>query len=161
MRSPIIYLESSVFGFYDDERLENRGKMLSTRKLFKEIKKGFFQSLTSPLAIKEISRAPTPIKEKLLALVKDYSIEVVEADEAELESLVTNYLEEKIVPEAFKNDARHVAYATILRVDILVSLNLAHLANEWSARRFNAVNLKEGYPELIIRLPEEVIHYGD
>lgn len=27
-------------------------------------------------------------------------------------------------------------------------------------RKFNAVNLKEGYSALVIRTPEEVIHYG-
>ncbi|MEW6041361.1 MAG: PIN domain protein, partial [Elusimicrobiota bacterium] len=59
-----------------------------------------------------------------------------------------------------RNDARHVAYATCLRVDILVTFNLEHMANEWSARKFNSVNLKEGYSTLTIRTPEEVIHYG-
>ncbi len=57
------------------------------------------------------------------------------------------------------NDARHVAYATLMRVDILVTLNFKHLANEGSMRRFNSVNLKEGYSTLVIRSPEEVIHY--
>lgn len=70
-------------------------------------------------------------------------------------------MDENIVPEEFEDDARHVAYATILRVDILISFNLEHIANEWRARKFNAVNLKEGYSTIIIRTPEEVIHYGD
>jgi len=37
---------------------------------------------------------------------------------------------------------------------VIVSLNLKHLASEWTARRLNAVNLREGYPLLSIRTPE-------
>jgi hypothetical protein len=61
----------------------------------------------------------------------------------------------------FAEDAEHVAYATVCRVDVLVSLNLRHLANEWAERRICAVNLREGYQVLSIRTPEEVLKYED
>jgi len=157
----IIYLENSIFGFYYDEKPENRSKAKATRTLFEQIKSGMFDAFTSPLTVRELSAAPGGIKDKLLALIEDFGVKVVNVDEGELEALVKKYMEEQIVPEEFINDARHVAYATILRVDILVSLNLVHIANEWSARKFNAVNLKEGYSLLAIRTSEEVIHYGD
>lgn len=44
---------------------------------------------------------------------------------------------------------------------LAVSLNLAHIANEWAGRRINAVGLREGYPLLSIRTPEEVVRYED
>jgi hypothetical protein len=64
-----------------------------------------------------------------------------------------------VIPERFASDAQHAAYATLARADVLVSLNLQHLANEWAMRRVNGVNLNEGYPMISIRTPEEVIRY--
>ena len=156
----IIYIENSVFGFYYDEKPENKTKMETTRSLFNQIKNGMFKAFTSPLTIKELSETPILHREKLLSLVSNYNIEVVNVEQEELDILVEKYLSENIVPDEYKDDARHVAFATLLRVDILVSFNLEHIANEWSSRKFNAVNLKEGYSTIIIRTPEEVIHYG-
>lgn len=161
MRRTIIYLENSVFGFFYDEKPENKTKMESTRILFEQIKTGRFEAFTSPLTISELSDTPGPHRDKLLSLVKNFNVEVATVDQGELDNLSEKYVSENIVSDEFKDDARHVAYATILRVDILVSFNLEHIANEWSARKFNAVNLKEGYSPLVIRTPEEVIHYGD
>ena len=161
MRKSNLYLETSVFGFYYDEKMENILKREAARKLFTQIKKGFFYGLTAPLTVTEIDRVPSPYKEKLSQLIKGYGIEIVEIEESELESLFQNYMTEKIVPVKFRNDARHVACATILRVDVLVSYNLEHIANEWRARQFNAVNLREGYLPINIRMPEEVIYYED
>ena len=159
MKKNSIYIETSVFGFYYDEELKNKIKSESTRKLFKEIEDDLFYAVTSPLTVLELSKTPNPTKRILLSLIKNYSIKVINVDEEELVELVRKYMEEKIVPQEFINDARHVAYATLLKVDILVTLNLKHLANEWNVRKFDSVNLKEGYSPVIIRTPEEVIHY--
>lgn len=59
------------------------------------------------------------------------------------------------------DDARHAAYATLLGADVLVSLNLQHLASEWAERKLNGVNLLLGYPALSIRTPEEVVYRED
>jgi len=52
-------------------------------------------------------------------------------------------------------------YATAGRADILVSLNLRHIANERAERRIGAVNLREGYGVLRVKTPEEVLAYED
>ena len=65
------------------------------------------------------------------------------------------------MPENEVDDARYVAYATVCRADVLVSLNLRHLANEWAERSIGAVNLRAGYQLLRIRMPEEVLRYED
>jgi hypothetical protein len=73
--------------------------------------------------------------------------------------LAKRYVAEGIIPVQFVTDASHVACATVARVDVLVSLNLQHIANEWAARRVNAVNMDEGCPLVSIRTPAEVIRY--
>jgi hypothetical protein len=47
------------------------------------------------------------------------------------------------------------------RADVLVSLNLRHLANEWTERKIACVNLHEGHQAIRIRTPEEVLDYED
>lgn len=132
MHRSIIYIENSVFGFYYDEKLENKNKMESTRLLFEQIKAGMFKAFSSPLTIRELSDTPLPYRDKLLLLIKEFSVEIATVDSGELDILVEKYMIDNIVPDEFKDDARHVAFATILGVDILVSFNLEHITNEWS-----------------------------
>ena len=67
------------------------------------------------------------------------------------------YMGQKIVSENYYGDALHIAIATVLRVDVLVSWNFKHIVNLDRIKQFNSVNLKEGYSILEIRSPREVI----
>ena len=50
----------------------------------------------------------------------------------------------------------HIAIATIIGVDVLVSWNFKHIVNLNKIKMFNSVNLREGYNILEIRSPREV-----
>ncbi len=47
---------------------------------------------------------------------------------AECRALFAEYVTTRVVPIRYRNDLRHVAAATIARVDALVSWNVRHLA---------------------------------
>ena len=70
------------------------------------------------------------------------------------------YIEDAVVGPTHRVDAQHIAIATVQRVDILVSWNFQHVVKWSRIRAFNAVNLKQGYPPLEIRSPQEV-YYED
>lgn len=161
MRKPNLYLETSVFGFYYDEEIQNISKRNAVRQLFAQIISGKFIATISPMTVKELSKAPSPYKDDLLALLKELQTKEIRIDEKELETLAERYIGGNIIPGDFADDARHIAFATIVRVDVLVSYNLKHIANEWKVRKINGVNLSEGYPLLTVRTPEEVIRYED
>jgi hypothetical protein len=59
--------------------------------------------------------------------------------------------------EEFK-EARHIAIATVERVDVLVSWNFKHIVNINRIHLLNSANLKLGYPILDIRSPKEVLY---
>ncbi|MEK6765485.1 MAG: hypothetical protein AABY49_04555 [Planctomycetota bacterium] len=59
----------------------------------------------------------------------------------------------------FEDDARHVTIATTNNVDMIVSWNFKHIVHFEKIRRFNSVNLLEGYKSIEIFSPREVIHY--
>jgi hypothetical protein len=47
--------------------------------------------------------------------------------------------------------------ATVIGVDVLVSLNFKHIVNLDKIKLFNSVNLREGYSILEIRTPRDVV----
>ncbi len=51
----------------------------------------------------------------------------------------------------------HIATATIINVDVLVSWNFKHIVNLNKIRQFNSTNILEDYKELEIRTPQEII----
>lgn len=161
MKKPVLYLETSIFGFYFDKDPRNAHRKEAVVTLFKQIDSQKFKAFVSPVTIRELSKAPYPYNEKFLNLIKEMGTEEPLVDESEVEALTQRYMDEKVIPADFPDDARHVAFATIGKVDVLVSLNLEHIANEWVIRKINGINLQEGYPLLNIRTPEEVIEYED
>lgn len=54
-------------------------------------------------------------------------------------------------------DCQHIAIATIAKVDVLVSWNITHIVNLKRMRGYSEVNIKNGYSDLEIRTPEEVL----
>ncbi|HEY3876682.1 MAG TPA: PIN domain protein, partial [Candidatus Kapabacteria bacterium] len=78
----------------------------------------------------------------------------------EVEILTDRYMNASIVTKKYREDAAHIANATVHRADVLVSWNFRHIVNLDKIRRFNAINRASGYPELEIRSPRELI-YGE
>jgi predicted nucleic acid-binding protein len=120
---------------------------------------GLLNAVTSSVTLEEIGRSHEPLRSRLLALLED--VPTIPADRQEAERLARAYIRDGAVPEEFLDDALHVAYATAGRADVLVTLNLRHLANERAERSLAAVNLREGYPAVRIKTPEEVLKYED
>lgn len=162
MKKLKLYVETSVFGFYFDTSVANRSKRVAVRKLFQQIKDGLFDGYISGLVRAELTKAPAPYRQRLLRLIDQYQLKAIGYDEDEAAEVHQKYMETEVVPASVADDAAHNAIATVGGMDVVVSGNLKHLANELAARRFLAVNIREGYgSSLSIRQPEEVIIYED
>jgi len=156
---PLLYLETSVFGFYFDQEPRNALRRDAVAAMFGQVRLGTLEAFTSPLTSVELSRTGGARREELLGLLND--VRTLSLNQSEVDALTEAYLRAGVIPLDYAEDAVHVAYATLGRADVLVSLNLRHLANEWAERRIAAVNLGEGYLALRIRTPEEVLTYED
>ena len=75
--------------------------------------------------------------------------------------LAEQYITAGVIGAAKRVDAQHIATATVHRVDVLVSWNFKHIVNLERIRGYNSVNLRNGYPLLEIRTPQEVLSYGE
>lgn len=77
---------------------------------------------------------------------------------SEHEHLAKQYIKEGALTKNFENDALHIAIATILKVDSLVSWNFRHMVNFFRIRQYNAINLLNGYSIIDIRTPKEATY---
>jgi hypothetical protein len=75
--------------------------------------------------------------------------------------LADTYIEEKVAGKTILEDCRHIAVATINKVDVLASWNFKHIVNLDKIRGYNSVNLRLGYSLIEIRSPKDLINYGD
>jgi hypothetical protein len=152
MKKPRLYFDTSVFGgIYDEEFRDD------TEKLFKMVRDGEIVCVYSDLTEYELDSAPERIKTHFLNLDKK-TIEFVEITE-EINLLADEYVREKVVGETSIDDCRHIACATINNVDYLISWNFKHIVNVFRIRGYNSINLKNGYNQLDIRSPKDIITY--
>jgi hypothetical protein len=113
MRKPRLYFDTSIFGgIYDIEFQQE------TELLFEMVRSGEIICVYSDLCEFELENAPEKVKKFFLNLTQDQT-EFVEITE-EINQLAEEYIKEKVVGETSINDCRHIACATINKVDYLI-----------------------------------------
>jgi hypothetical protein len=150
MKKPRLYFDTSVFGGIHDIEFQEE-----TEKLFEMVRSGEIICVYSDLTEYELENAPEKIKSHFLNIDKKTK-EFVEITE-EINQLAEEYVREKVVGETSIDDCRHIACATIYQVDYLISWNFKHIVNVFRIRGYNSINLKNGYMQLDIRSPKEII----
>lgn len=149
-----IYTDTSVVGGCLDEEFSPY-----STQLFERFRAGLDTLVLSDLTLAELEGAPPPVREVLQAMPKGMIEEVL--FNAEASELALEYLAVGVIGAAHLEDARHIATATVQRVDVLVSWNFKHIVNLDRIRGYNSVNLRLGYALLEIRSPQEVLRYGE
>ena len=69
------------------------------------------------------------------------------------------YLRAAVVSFSYMTDALHVALATVSDCSAIVSWNFKHIVHFQKIPLYNAVNLTNGYGQIAINSPQEVILY--
>jgi predicted nucleic acid-binding protein len=149
-----IYIDTSVIGGYFDEEFKD-----ATRELFKRFENNEITFVVSDLLDLELIGAPKNVRELPFKFSSDKFERVELTDEASL--LADTYIAEKVVGKTSLEDCRHIAIATINKVDVLASWNFKHIVNLDRIKGYNSVNYRLGYPMIEIRSPKDLIHYED
>lgn len=149
-----IYIDTSVVGGFFDEEFKD-----PTQRLFKRLENNEVRFVISDLLELELLQAPRHVSDLLLNYPND-RFERIELTE-ETMILADRYITEKVVGWTSLEDCRHIALATINRVDVLASWNFKHIVNLDRIKGYNSVNLRLGYPTIEIRTPQELVSYGD
>lgn len=93
-------------------------------------------------------------------MLPEKSTEFVKSD-IESVKLALKYIDEGVVGRISYTDCLHIALATIHNVNIRVSWNFKHIVNVVRIIGYNSVNLAEGYKQIDIRSPRELLTYED
>ena len=149
-----IYIDTSVVGGYFDEEFKE-----ATVKLFERLDNNEIIFVVSDLLDLELINAPQYVKEHLLKYSVD-KFQRVELTEEAIK-LANTYIDEKVVGKTSLEDCRHIAMATIYKVDVLASWNFKHIVNLDRIKGFNSVNLRLGYSMIEIRSPKDLVNYGN
>ena len=104
--------------------------------------------------MRELANAPVRVRELLSSLPAD-RVEQVRLTRDVID-LRDAYLAAGILDPQSKDDATHVAAATVARADAIVSWNFKHLVRIDKMRAYNQVNLQTGFGLLSIVSPQEV-----
>jgi len=153
MKQQRIYIDTSIVGGFFDVEFEKATKMLFQLLENKEI---IF--VVSDLLREELKGAPKRVR-NLLDNYADDNFEIVTLTD-ETKELADKYIAENVIGKTSLDDCRHIALATINKVDVLASWNFKHIVNLARIRGYNGVNLKNGYQPLEIRNPKELVDYG-
>ena len=144
-----LYLDTSVFSAYYDERTPERMRM--TRGFWPILQQ--HEKLCSQLVIEELGQAHSNLREKLLALTQNFTVLSLTD---EMRNLAERYVEEGVVPSRYFADALHIAAAVFGDADILVSWNFKHLVRRSARLLVNYINTKQGSRTIEILAPPEV-----
>src|SRR6266566_718080 len=153
MRILRVYADTSVYGGVFDEEFR-----AASTTFFEQVRRGRFALVTSALVRREVLSAPQNVHElftELLAIAELAEI----SDEAE--RLQRAYISAGIVTERWLADALHVALATVTGCTLIVSWNFRHIVNFQRIPLYNAVNTLQGYGNIAIFSPPEVIADAD
>ena len=148
-----VYADTSVFGGIYDDNFQNESK-----EFFEEVKRSRFILITSAVVQAEIEPAPGKVK-----ILFNDMIEIAEIVDVSKEALQLRdaYLKAGIVTLKYSDDALHVALASVSNCSLIVSWNFKHIVHFEKIPLYNAVNILNGYSEIKIFSPLEVIKYDE
>lgn len=149
-----IYADTLVFGGAFDEEFAE-----PTKRFFSEIDARRFTIVTSAIVEAEIEPAPKKIREFFAHY--EAIAEIAQITE-EMLLLQQQYINSGIVTQKSSDDALHVAIATVTQCNLIISWNFKHIVHFDKIPKYNAVNTLNGYGQIGIYSPLEVISYdGD
>jgi predicted nucleic acid-binding protein len=156
MRKLKLYLDTSVWNFYYAD--DSPEKMEITKKFFDEIRSEKYEIYISELVTAEIDEAGEEKQKRLKTLIEKYQPFEIKKD-YDVGELSGRYIASKIVPARYEADLIHIAFAVANDLDVVISWNLRHIVKLKTRLEVNGINKIEGYKEIEICTPEEVIEY--
>lgn len=153
------YLDTSVIGgLLDDDPPDWKA---TTQDLFTTLERGtILEPYVSVLVVDEVMQGPERLIEVFRDVLGKVSLQVLERTE-ESEELADRYLSQGVVSPSQRNDALHLAIATVAGLDVVLSWNFRHMVNLSRIRGINGVNLLAGYRQIDVRSPREVLDEGE
>ncbi|MDR0648334.1 MAG: hypothetical protein LBF92_03260 [Synergistaceae bacterium] len=154
MKKLRVYLDASVISHLDAPDVPD--KEADTKRLWEDIKAGKYEVVISDLTLVEMQNCPEPKRSFMREAITQIASVQVERDD-ESRHLSDLYVEIGGLPPKSRDDAAHIAVATISSCDIILSWNFRHIVNLRAMTAVEAVNIKEGYKPIRILSPAMIL----
>ena len=158
MKKFSIYLDTSIISHLQADDVPE--KMAITRKFWDNVKTGEYEVYISEVTKIEIADCPEPKKTILEEHLKEIYYKVIELTE-EITDLAQQYLIQGVLPPKCLDDSIHVAAATVLGCNAIVSWNFKHMLKLRALIGVNGVNKMLGYGEIALIPPYELLEEDD
>ena len=160
MKKLKVYLDTSIVSFlYADDEPE---KKALTVEFFESYLEKYDVAISQVVTLELGKTNDMELREQLLGAVKKYSLPMIvlaASEDDEVSVLADEYLRAGVIPASKPEDALHLAIASVLEYDVLLSWNFRHLANIRKQVQVNAVNTGAGYLHpLSLLSPMEVMY---
>ena len=142
MPGPTFYLETSVWGSLAPRQPRDRRQVV--HRLLGLLDGIHGQCVITEVVLAEIHDASSEEAARILRHIDRVHPSVYGIDDA-MESLAQAYIAAGVLPKGREEDARHVAAATCLQLDYLVSWNHRHMTGPKKRIQYEAVNRLHGY----------------
>jgi hypothetical protein len=125
--------------------------MFQTKQFWEHIND--YNVFISELVIDEIKGAPQPLQNQMLEKVSSFIVLPI-TDNAQFLAYI--YVQNKIFPEKYSDDALHTAITSINQIGILISWNFTHLVKVKTRRMVALINTMHDYNPVEIITPPEL-----
>lgn len=142
MATTTFYLETSVWGSL--AKGQPRDRKQKVHRLLRLLDGVRGQYVITEVVLAEIHDAPSEEAEGILLHVERVK-PIMHPVSAAMKSLAQSYIAADVLPEARDADALHVAAATCLQLDYLVSWNHRHMTRPKKRLQYESVNRLQGY----------------
>ena len=141
-----IYVDTSVIGGCEDYEFLD-----ASRRLFAAFREGRATLVVSRLTLDELEGAPAAVQ-AWYAGVPEEHVEVLDPTD-EARNLADAYMAAGALGLPDRDDARHIAFASVARVEAVASWNFKHMVSVERIPKYHAVNREFGYPAMDIASP--------
>ena len=153
---PKLFIETTVFNFYLEGKQGKKQK--DAMRLFEEIAKCKYEAYSSEEVLRELQKATADKYEPMLCLYGQYIKEtIVTSSKARL--LAELYIDKGIIPRKYLTDALHIAMSTVNNLDFVVSFNQGHIIKTKTMIGTGLINLRQGFRQVGLGTPTEVLQY--
>jgi hypothetical protein len=154
MRKPSVYLDTNILSV-----LRYRGRVLrslawqnATREWW-ENERGHFKLYVSQVIEDELAEGKYSAQQA--ALIQAHKLSYLPYISG-IQRCVQLYLDEKLIPDSKRGDALQLAFATLHKMDYLLTWNHAHLANIETQRKLGILNKARGWRTPLIVSPDTI-----
>jgi predicted nucleic acid-binding protein len=151
----LVYLETTFFSFYFDQRTAPAIVAMHdwTRQFWDE-RRNKYSLVTSEAVLGELRKGGAPHKETALSMAQ--AIPLVSVG-VEITGIVEVYLKHKLMPQDATGDALHLGLASFHACDYLVTWNCRHLANANKFGHIREINRTLGLKSPDLVTPQELL----